>query len=568
MVQAAERLLDKPLPAQPADLYLDYSRTGNRKPWERVATARRRRIKIFVLAECVENQGRFVPALEEHARRLCAEPTWVFPAHDSQLVNYRGERIDIDLGSARVAGELALACYLLGDRLSKDTRDLVVATVRARVLGPFREMVLGRRKPNWWLAGTNNWNSVCLAGVAVSAVSLVEDRSERAFFIAAAEQYVRNFLRGFTPDGYCSEGLAYWNYGFGHYAQLSAALDQSTQGRLDLLAADAALRPARFGSRVEIVGGVYPTFSDCPMNTRPDGRLVGYLNRRLGIGQPAGSRDVPSPERGGLADVLAFTPWDTVPRSGPSVRAAAASHQRTWFEDAGVLICRPGEGVRGRFGVALKGGHNAEHHNHNDIGSFIVVVGDRPVLVDPGTEVYTARTFSARRYESKVLNSFGHSVPVVAGTLQRGGEDARGRVLEREFTDTRDTLVLDLRTAYDAPDLERLERAFCYERGQGGRLVVTDTIAFARPQRFETALVTFGAWRRIAPDQLRVEDQGRAVEIVVETGGSAFTVDAEMIDENVRSPRKPRRIAIRLAQPTRAAQVTLRIRPAAAGNAP
>jgi len=32
-------------------------------------------------------------------------------------------------------------------------------------------------------------------------------------FAAAAEKYVENFLAGFTPDGYCSEGLGYWNYG-------------------------------------------------------------------------------------------------------------------------------------------------------------------------------------------------------------------------------------------------------------------------------------------------------------------------------------------------------------------
>lgn len=30
------------------------------------------------------------------------------------------------------------------------------------------------------------------------------------------------------------------------------------------------------------------------------------------------------------------------------------------------------------------------------------------MLADPGSEVYTSRTFSDKRYESNVLNSFGH----------------------------------------------------------------------------------------------------------------------------------------------------------------
>jgi hypothetical protein len=48
-------------------------------------------------------------------------------------------------------------------------------------------------------------------------------------------------------------------------------------------------------------------------------------------------------------------------------------------------------------------------------------LGDRPVLLEPGVETYTARTFSRRRYESQLLSSFGHPVPVVAVKLQRTG---------------------------------------------------------------------------------------------------------------------------------------------------
>jgi hypothetical protein len=43
--------------------------------------------------------------------------------------------------------------------------------------------------------------------VTGTALAQVEERRERAEFVAAAEKYCRNFLRGFTPDGYCSEGL-------------------------------------------------------------------------------------------------------------------------------------------------------------------------------------------------------------------------------------------------------------------------------------------------------------------------------------------------------------------------
>ena len=38
----------------------------------------------------------------------------------------------------------------------------------------------------------------------------------------------------------------------------------------------------------------------------------------------------------------------------------------------------------GRLGVALKGGHNAEHHNHNDVGSYVVALAGTTPLLDPG----------------------------------------------------------------------------------------------------------------------------------------------------------------------------------------
>ena len=561
VVTDAEKLLDEPLPDQLDDLFLDYSRTGNRRRWERVACERRNRVKTLVIAECVENKGRFIPAFEELVRTLCAEPTWVYPAHDAELRNFHGKQIDIDLFSSELGGELALAHHLLGNNLGINTRLLIEKKVRSRVLDPFHAMVRGDRRANWWLTCTNNWNSVCLAGVTAAAVSLVQDRGERAVFIAAAEQLSKNFLRGLTPDGYCSEGLGYWNYGFGRYAMLAETVLQATNGKLDLMRVGAAQQPTFFGDRVEIVGGVYPMFADCPINKKPDRTLMQYLDRRMGRVRPAEKASRVDPRQGNLLQVLAFTPWNSTSNAVRLPDNADDSPLRTWFKDAGVLICRPAYGTSGRFGVALKGGHNDEHHNHNDVGSYIVVVHNRPVLVDPGSEVYTARTFSSRRYESNVLNSFGHAVPVVAGQLQRVGAEARGRVLKTDFTEVRDSFALDLSSVYDVPTLRRLERDFSYERGDAERLIVMDTVEFAELELFEVALMTFGAWSQVAPDRLCVEYRGRAVDVEIATEGLEFSVTAQEIDEDVGS-LTPTRIAIRLAEPVRTARVALRITPA------
>ncbi len=118
VLRRAEALRKQPIPESPDDLYLDVSRTGNRTRWQRVAGLRRGPIAYLTLAECLENSGRFLPALEAAIAALSAEKTWVYPAHDRSLANFKGTRTDIDLGSSHVASNLATAHWLLGDKLS------------------------------------------------------------------------------------------------------------------------------------------------------------------------------------------------------------------------------------------------------------------------------------------------------------------------------------------------------------------------------------------------------------------------------------------------------------------
>jgi len=553
-IPRAERLLAEPIPEQPDDLYLDFTRTGNRDRWQRVAGQRRGRVTDLTFAECVENQGRFIPALEAIVAALCAERTWVMPAHDGSLANFEGKTTDIDLASSALAWNLATADYLLGDELSAATRELIRENVRRRALDPYLAMVRGERSPNWWMLATNNWNAVCLAGVTGAALAQAESPDERALFVAAAEHYSLNFLKGFTSDGYCSEGLGYWNYGFGHYVLLAETICQATGGAVDLFAREEVKASAAFGARIEVINGVNPAFADCGIGAKPDHDIMWFVNRRYQLGlsgydaQPTGG--------GSLFEAMLYS----LPNSASVLEVPPPNPEgagiRSWFDQAGILIGRPGGAESCRMGVALKGGHNAEHHNHNDVGSYVVVVGSQAPLLDPGSERYTARTFSAKRYESNVLNSFGHPVPVVAGKLQRTGREAQAKVLETDFTDAADALKLDLKSAYDVPELQTLERTFVYSREGQGSLTVTDRVVYAAAQTFGTALITCGSFRQVGPGELNVYDGDEAVRVRIEATGE-YEIKAEEIHED--TSRVPTRIGLNLTEPVSKATVTVTI---------
>ena len=559
LISQAVKLAAEPLPAQPDSLYLEFSKNGNRSRWQKVAGIRRERIQVFTLAECLENKGRFLAPLERTIGALCAERTWVLPAHDGRLENFSGDAVDIDLGASGLGVELATASYLLGDRLSPATRTLVRENLERRIFGPYRAAVNGSGKGFWWMHGHNNWNAVCLDAVTGAALATIGPAQERAWFIAVAEQDIGAYLAGgFTPDGYCVEGLGYWNYGFGNFALLSENLWANTGGKIDLLAGPVAAQPALFGLRSEILNGVYLTIADVHPGEKPSPTLMNYLARCFGL-DPAPWQGAAL--AGGLYEKMAF---GFLPAELPQIsseNSLADFAWRTWFPEGGVLVCRPGNAPQIAFAAAIRGGNNGVNHGHNDVGSFSVVFGTNMVVCDPGGEVYTKRTFSAHRYDSKVLNSFGHAVPMIGGQLQKTGPAACAVVVETNFTAAADSLTFDLRSAYPVRDLEKMQRTFIFTRGEHPSLTVRDEMKCAAPEMFETALVTFGEVKFTGPNTVEITDGGSTVRVTINTQGRVFRRWQEEIDEDVQSRRQPHRIAFRLNSKIAAGVITLGIVP-------
>ncbi len=567
VVARAEKLLKTPMPELTDDDYLDYSRTGNRSRGERVLGQRHSRLPQLVLAECIEDRGRFLLAIEATIRAIAAEKSWTLPAHDGSLKNFYGTERDIDLASSALSWNLATADFWLGGKLDAGLRKLVRSELDRRCFTPFRGYVLAGKPKLWWATATNNWNAVCLAGVAGSALAILDAPHERAFFAAAADQYIDNFLKGFAADGYCGEGLGYWNYGFGHFLLLSETLYQATGGKVDLIQRPKVRQIAQFGRRLEILPRIYPALADCDVAAQPSAAITAYVSRRFGLGWQDEERQGLLLARGPTGNLfeLGLMGFANSASARPPAAKAADRPLRDWFADAEILVCRPAPGSRHALGVAVKGGRNAGNHCHNDVGSYVVALGQSVPLVDPGSEVYTARTFSARRFDSKVLNSFGHSVPRVAGKLQESGAKAAAREIQTEFTPASDAYRMDIRSAYAVPELTKLVRSFVFSRQGEGSLQVTDEVRFAAPQSFGTALITFSPWKELSAGKLRIGQAPDAVEVTIATDGPSFRLVPEEIHENLHGNRVPIRLGIELVEPVSTAKVTVTIRPAGDG---
>lgn len=541
------------------ELFLEYSQTGNRRAYDARHGAAIRQFSTMVLGELAQNQGEFLPAIVTAADGLLAERTWVLSAHDRSLDAFYGRAPVVDLASSHRGMVLAFASVVLEPVLPADLVERMREAVKTRVTEIYRTTVLsGEVLPGlWWMKTTNNWNSVCHNGVVAAALAIEEDPDRRSEILDGMNQYLPYFLDGFTDDGYCTEGLGYWNYGFGNFAQLVEFVRRATAGEQDWLDSEKAVAASLYPFRIELADQTYPTFADGTVGTRPNPVLLDYLAERIE------AVNAVHPSRSGigsygLIEVLSFGLAGNPPPI--TTRVQATDRGRDGFTDAGLIILRPGD-TDARMSIALKTGHNAEHHNHNDVGSMVIAVDTTQLIPDPGGEVYTARTFSKDRYVSGMLNSYGHSVPRIGDTLQSTGKMFHGEILSTEFGPQYDRVVMDLAPAYEVDGLTELTREVIYSRSQGGSVRVTDSVELETPQTFESALMTYGQWEVLGPDHGILYQGDAALELSWASTPATVKVSTVVIEENTPHGSQPLRIAFTTTEPVTRADITFEMKP-------
>ena len=490
-IQNAEKISGEPVPDTPDDLYLEFSKNGNRSNYQKCFFRRNANFVWLYVGECLERKGRFIPKIVEYMDAFCAMKSWTLPAHDGNLTCFNGTP-HIDLCSSGLSRELAYCLAWLGDAIPAATREKVYSEIDRRTFQPHLAHARGERtlREHWWFHGGNNWNSVCNCCVVRAALAIIPDRRLRAEFVMYAEGSVPFALRGYTDDGYCSEGMGYWNYGYGHHLMMGLSLRAATGGKVDLFANPKTKTVMEYAYGFQLQAGRSPHFADGGGNPSP---VLLALGRQIWP-DLVSTTALDSPAFG--FDTAQFSLRAFGQEPPPCAPTRDVLPVRTWFPSAQVLISRrPNLDGKLEWNVAFKGGHNAELHNHNDVGTYTVMMDGCEMCGDPGGEVYTRRTFSKDRYISKVLNSYGHPVPVIGGKLQKGGRAAAAKVLETRFTEDEDVISIDYAAAYNVPALSSLVRTMKFNRVRK-TVSITDKVSFSEPTTFEVPVITYREWTR------------------------------------------------------------------------
>ena len=462
----AKSMLTGSVPVLTEEDYMLFYSTGDRRQyenkfWHLVDMISSLSVKAATIGkENKVDRTAVMKRLEEALERFVELKSWIYPAHDPNHVVWDGKANRIDLVSAHASASLAYTLL----KLSKELDPGLVARIRKeldrRTFSSYLHSAAMTSDPsadtvhrNHWFYIRDNWNTVCHCGCVMAALAAIDDQSVRAAFIEAAERAMPHYLMGFYDDGYCFEGAGYWDYGYGNFLRLTDAVRNATGGFVDFSRLPRAKKMMAYGFTAQMDGkGKRPRFADS-----------------------GGGR--PSPQWLELGVKL----W-------PDLKPLAQKTLplRTWFPEAQVYI---GRGAK--FSFAIKGGQNNLPHCHRDLGSWVILFKDKYVAGDPGTERYTRRTFSAKRFDSNILNSYGHPVPRVGGELQSGGKIAQAKVLAADFSDACDTIRLDLTEGY--PCLRNgggsLVRTVAFDRA-GGIVTIRDDFTSKTPRTFDSPVVT------------------------------------------------------------------------------
>lgn len=519
--------------------YLAFSQSGNREDFERKYFQRRQKLIDLTLGYCHAPSDRVLAQIVDGIVLICEESGWQLPAHngyvrDSALFPFPDiKRPVIDLFAAETGALLALVHYLLHDALRQDHTYLLArieAEVTQRIVEPFLNSHF------WWMGNGDepmcNWTPWCTQNVLLAFLVLSLPVAVQRKAINKAVYALNCFLKDYGEDGACNEGVVYYRHAGLCFFNCIDILNQVADGAYRSVFQQPKVKNmANFITNNHIAEQWYFNFADSAPRIAPcDVRE--YL---FGVAVAS-----PTLMQHALED------WQCSMTSGNKHRLAneyslyyqlqgaffarAMSHQieasvlthvqdkpDVYYPSIGQFISRDDH-----FALSVKAGHNADSHNHNDVGNLIVYKAGQPLVIDIGVGTYTRQTFSAQRYEIWTMQSAWHNLPTFSGVMQSHGRGYAATGVEVEFSAQRSRITMELAGAYPTDaHLTHYQRTVTHVKQQyievqesieGNDDMFLSLIFSSAPQIFATHLVVgtahirFDQPIRVEIDEVHIDD--------------------------------------------------------------
>ena len=418
-----------------------HDRVGTRREFETPYFRRRKFLSAAALLSAIYPENKeYFDKMQDLIFAICEEWSWAVPAHTFD-VGIDGNT-QIDLFSAETALMLAEIYYIHEDRLEPIIKSCIERELERRIFASYEN------KHFWFEDCTHNWAPVCAGNVACAMLYMDAERFERNK--ERLLQPMKNFIEGQPNDGTCLEGISYWTYGFGFYVMTADIIYKYSDGKIDLFADPRVKKIAQYPSHAFLRGGISISNADSTENGKIDKYLVRLLTERIGDG-------IPLPPKSSYGYWQGNCGWLNMSRYVLYSGAEELDEGKLVsadLPDAGQVIVH-----EDKYSLFVKGGHNDEPHNHNDLGSFIISTDDGSVFCDLGAGLYVFGYFIPEtRYDYFCNCSRGHSLPIINGQYQKPGKDRCADIVHEG-----NLITVEFAKAYDIDGLLSVKRSFLHE---------------------------------------------------------------------------------------------------------
>ena len=459
ILELAESDLEKDIPMLTLSMYRSYLEKGSTVTYGNPYCERMNMALRLLVAELVYDNGKYVDKLADVLWAILDEATWVLPEHTVHTPNEktRGSKVPgavgdlyphgLELGVCYRGATVALVHHYMKtklDEISPLISERIVYEIKERVINPFLNYKF------WWsgVAGNkvNNWCPWNVSNILLCLALVEEDMEKREKAVSLALEFLDNFIGWYGEDGGCDEGPTYWNAAAGCLFDSLEILADLTDGYINIFDEPLIRAMGEYEARANITDMYFVNFADSHSTVRLDGNML----RRYGekclspIITALGNRMLTFSDTC-FDTKLPYRTLRSITTPKPSLDGfVSEAATDTYLSNLKIMILRDSTNPDEGMFFAMKGGHNNESHNHNDVGSFIVYNNGKPVLIDAGVGTYTKQTFSKDRYKIWSMQSLYHNLPSFDGLGQLAGEkyasknevyDEKARKLSLDITD-------------------------------------------------------------------------------------------------------------------------------------
>ncbi|MBO6172836.1 MAG: heparinase II/III family protein [Bacteroidales bacterium] len=332
------------------------------------------------------------------------------------------------------------------------------------------------------------------------------DRLAKAAYMSM--ESVDKYLNNIEGDGCCDEGPSYWYQGPAKNFEYLLFLSWITGGKVDALDNPMIRRMGEYIASSVIGKGWVVNFSDASARGGGNPLVIYNYGEAVGSSLMTGyaayvldGQELPAVrDRFIIRMFYSLLVKDELKQEKPKL----VVEPYTWYPETQICYMREADG----FFVASKGGHNAQSHNHNDIGSVSLYYKAIPFLIDAGVGSYVTKTFSPQRYEIWTMQANYHNLPMFNGIPEKEGRQYCSK--PSSFDPGTRTFSVDFAGTYPADAcVESMLRKVTLRNGK-----VTIKDSFSLSESREPARFNWLTWGQVdisVPGRLMMTVQGETV---------------------------------------------------------